>query len=310
MQKAGRMQITLIHNPGAGDDRGLDGAELQRLVQAQGHGVHYRSSRDDGWQDALEQAADLVVVAGGDGTVGRVARSLVGRERPFTVLPMGTANNISKTLGLTDAPLPQLIEGWEQGQAVAFDVGVARGPWGAEYFIEGFGLGLFACTLPAADESSTLAGLQGSEARVAYALQLLRDRLDECPCQAVRATLDGQDLSGEYLLLEAMNMQYVGPNLYFAPECDLQDGMLDILLVPRDRREIFRDVLAAWQNGSRQVVNLPPCRGRQLRLEWTGFDVHLDDRVWPGAEEERPASPSAIEVGTLRGALQFLLPAA
>ena len=94
------MQITLIHNPGAGDGSHPDQQELQGMIKAAGHDVFYQSARNEEWADALQRPADLVVVAGGDGTVARVARRLIGGNLPFTALPMGTANNISKSLGL------------------------------------------------------------------------------------------------------------------------------------------------------------------------------------------------------------------
>ena len=50
---------------------------------------------------------------GGDGTVGRVTRRMVGRGVPITVLPSGTANNIARSLGLIERPFEELIRGWE-----------------------------------------------------------------------------------------------------------------------------------------------------------------------------------------------------
>lgn len=301
------MRVTLVHNPGAGDEGNPQAAELQQLIRAAGHDVRCVSCKDRGWAEGLGEATDLVAVAGGDGTVGRAAKALVGRDVPFTALPMGTANNISRTLGLIDKPVAELVARWEHSRSVAFDVGVARGPWGERHFLEGCGAGLFACTMPEADESPTLEHLAQAEARVAYALQMLRDRIDTCIDQALDIRLDGRDLSGVYLLAEAMNMQYVGPNLYLAPECDLRDGLLDLVLVPARERDRLSAYLSEWQNGALWPPDLPTYRGSEVRLQWTGYAMHIDDAVWPAHGEAR-GQAAAIELGVLKEALRFLVP--
>jgi diacylglycerol kinase family enzyme len=303
------MRVTLVHNPGAGDEGNPEGAELQQLIRAAGHEVRYVSCARDGWTAGLGDGADLVAVAGGDGTVGRAAKALVGSNVAFTALPMGTANNVSRTLGLVDKPVPELIARWSHSREVAFDAGVARGPWGERFFLEGCGAGLFACTMPEADASRTLEHLAQAEARVAYALQMLRERVDHCATQALDLRLDGRDLSGEYVLVEAMNMQYVGPNLYLAPACDLNDGLLDVVLVPAAERERLRHYLAKWQNGALWPPSLPTYRGRRLQMTWTGYELHIDDSVWPPPGARQPAEgPSQIEFTVLREALKFLVP--
>src|SRR5262245_31057092 len=98
------MRVTLIHNPGAGDDKQPSKGQLEALIREAGHDVRYQSVREQGWSKVLKKAADLIAVAGGDGTVGKVARRLIGRGIPIAVLPVGTANNISRTLAATCAP--------------------------------------------------------------------------------------------------------------------------------------------------------------------------------------------------------------
>lgn len=301
------MRVTLVHNPGAGSHGQPDAVELQSLVRACGHELRYQCATDVGWEAVLDEPADLVAVAGGDGTVGRVAKAMVGRACTFTVLPMGTANNISKTFGLTDRPLADLIAGWEQGRFLVFDVGVAEGPWGRRYFLEGFGAGLFACTLPEADRSKTLESLTNGEARVAYALQLLRERLSACPPHPLTVRIDGRDLSGEYLLFEAMNIHYVGPNLYLAPAGDITDGMLDVLMVSTVHRDILAHYLATWQNGMLWPADLPTYRGRRVEFDWNGFELHIDDSVWPGEQDRPSAGPARVTLSVAHRALQFLV---
>ena len=87
------MQVTLIHNPGAGtnDNQRPSRRELESMIREAGHGLRYQSVDVKGWASALAHHADLIAVAGGDGTVATVARRLVGRGIPIAILPIGTA---------------------------------------------------------------------------------------------------------------------------------------------------------------------------------------------------------------------------
>src|SRR4051794_8481712 len=208
------MRVTLIHHPGAGDDDQLDAGALQNLLQRHGHTVQYQSADDPAWAAVLELPADVISVAGGDGTVGRIAKKLVGRNLALAPLPLGTANNISKTLGLVDLTLDEIVEGWRNDHHVRFDVGVATGPWGSRYFVEAMGVGLFARAIPDAERSKRLAKIKEADDKVAYAIGMLRERLDRCETHRLEIVLDGKRLDGDYVLFEAMNMEFVGPNLY------------------------------------------------------------------------------------------------
>lgn len=301
------MRVTLLHNAGAGDDDQPDAQQLIGLVRDAGHAVSYRSTRDDDWTTALNEPADVIAVAGGDGTIGRVAKQMTGRGIPIAVLPMGTANNISHTLGVADLPLEQLIAGWHLARTRRLDIGVALGPWGMYRFIEGLGLGVFAWTIPEADASPTLASLEAADHKITYALQMLKDHLQTCPSVALSATLDGDDLSGEYVLFEAMNTQYIGPNLYLAPHANPGDGQLDVVMVTNSERDRLIDYLSSWQNGEFRRPQLPTRQGRRLAMRWTGFHVHIDDRIWPD-EGAMPPAPAPIDVTIEAQAVSFLSP--
>lgn len=69
----------------------------------------------------------MIAVAGGDGTVGKVARRLIGNPTPIAILPLGTANNIASTLGMSDLTLKDVIAGWKVARCVHFDSAVAKG---------------------------------------------------------------------------------------------------------------------------------------------------------------------------------------
>ena len=303
------MRVTLIHNPGAGDDDQPGPETLQNLIRRHGHTVRYQSSAEPTWAAVLDEPADIVAVAGGDGTVGGVAKKLIGRDMTLAPLPLGTANNISRTLQLADTDLDHIVAGWEHGRRVTFDAGIAVGPWGTRYFIEAVGIGLFARAIPAADRSRTLAKLKDADSKLAYAIGMLRDRLEHCAPHRLNLKLDGAALSDDFVLFEAMNMEFVGPNLYLAPDIRSDDGLLDIVLVTTHERDELRQSLADWHRGDLSRPNLRRRRASAIELEWTGFEVHIDDETWPPKGFRDDAKRGRIDIGVERQALRFLAPA-
>jgi diacylglycerol kinase family enzyme len=65
------------------------------------------------------------VVAGGDGTVGKVAKRLDRQPYAIAILLLGIANNVAKTLGLEAGSLQDLIKRWKTARCVNFDAGMA-----------------------------------------------------------------------------------------------------------------------------------------------------------------------------------------
>jgi diacylglycerol kinase (ATP) len=302
------VKVTLIHNPNAGADSHPTASQLQALIREAGHKVRVQSIKEEGWRRVFKKSADLVAVAGGDGTVGKVARRLVGRSVPIAVLPMGTANNISKTLGIAGMTVFQLIQGWKKAHRLPFDAGVAKGPWGERYFIEGLGAGLFARAMPSMDRNRTMANLTETDVKLAYAIQILRERLEEHPPMELRAALDGKDISGKYLLFEAMNTRHIGPNLFLAPNVARSEGLLDIVFVSGKDRKKLAKYLANWQAGKLWPPEFGVGRGKRLEIEWTGYPLHLDDQIWPKKGKPKPKPPVMIQIKMARAALEFLVP--
>ena len=301
------MQVTLIHNPGAG--QGGDGdspADIEAAIRAAGHAVHAQSCDDPEWSAALERPADLVAILGGDGTVGRVARRMIGRGVPIAALAAGTANNIAMTLGTEHMEPRRQVAGWSAGRRLPFDVCVARGPWGTEHLLEGLGCGLFTWGMRTAEDAADDEPATPGE-RIARVLAMLHERVGAHPSTRIEATLDGNDVSGDYVLLEAMNTRFVGPNLFLAPDGHPGDGLIDVIAVREDDRDAFREQLASWKRGALRPRDWPSRRGRHLVLQWTGFPLHLDDRLWPEADAPRGAAAS-VELEIERGALEFLVP--
>ncbi len=301
------MRVALIHNPKAGDEDRPECEDLLELIRAAGHEATAHSSKDDYLTAVLEEAPDLVAIAGGDGTVGNVAKIMLGRGIPLAALPTGTANNISRTLGVAAIPIEKQIRGWSKWRKVALNVGLARGPWGASHFVEAVGAGLLAWIIPKAESSAMMAQLDDPSDKIAYARKMLGERLRTFPAFAIDASLDGRDISGKYLLFEAMNTRFVGPNLELAPENDPGDGFLDVVVVPESKRKELLAHLARGDGRSARAPTLAIHRGHELRLDWSGFELHLDDDVWPG-DEPVASNSRTIDIKLEEEGVQFLAP--
>lgn len=296
-----------MHNPGAGRQGEDDAERLQEFLADHGYNVRYQSTKADDWKQALKRDTDLVVIAAGDGTVARVTRRMVGRGVPVALLPSGTANNIARTLGLIEKPFEELVRGWQQGRRVRLDVGVAAGPWGERYFVEGLGLGIFAELL--AGSKANKRKLKKRKDAVENALGRLRDVAERSKPIDVVARLDGKDISGRYLMLEALNLRYVGPNLHLAHDSQPGDGQFDVVLVTEEERDRVVHYLDHWQENRERLAMLPSLRGKRLELEWPGFPLHIDDKLYPRAKAKPSEVAGLVEARLDGDTVEFLLPA-
>lgn len=294
------MHVTLIHNPRAGDEIATPD-ELCSMLDEAGYRVQVAST-DAAWESALQQPADLVVAAGGDGTARRVALALAGSGTPFAVLPFGTANNIGKTLGVV-GDAREIIAGWRDTEPRPLDLGLARVGGREERFVESAGAGLFADLIRAGaalvEDAPLFVGRETDRA-----LHLFATIADAEPVRDWRIAVDGQDHTGRYVAVEVLNVRFGGPNIPLALDAHPGDGLLDVVLVD----EASRDRLVAYARGrlataAATLGPLPVVRGRRIRIDApAGMALHVDDE----ALEVRPGEPSRLEIRVLPGACRFM----
>lgn len=290
------MRITFIHKPGAGGGSHSKKKLLRRLERA-GHEVAYFSADEDRWETALDDAGDLVLVGGGDGTVGSVARRLFGRRTPLAILPLGTANNVATKLGCKRDP-DRVVAQLNDAEPRPFNLGVARGPWGTHRFLEGVGVGPFARAMAFLDaEWDDLVHEPGDRKKeLLRDARLLRAFLHESIPHRWTATIDGELVEGPFVLIEVMNTGLIGPNLCLAPGADPGDGWFDVALVRDADRQAFAAYLDRYLDGDRTPPHLPVRRAREVRLSLETARVHVDDELWPAADRSPPPLDAAFEV--------------
>jgi diacylglycerol kinase (ATP) len=299
------MRVALIHNPvaGSGDH---SGETLLDHLRAAGHDAVYASTDAEGLTAALNDEPEAVIVAGGDGTVAAVARLLAasGRDIPLAVLPMGTANNIARSIGV-DEDEAAMIRALSAAATRSFDVGLVRAPWGDTLFVESAGVGLFAGTLRnALRDQQTGIVYEANERNRGVRLQKV---LKQSQARHRTVIADGVDLSGEYLTAIVFNVPWIGPSLALAPEADPGDGVMDLLLVDEGDREALGAYVDGISRGDEQPLAIRTRRVSNVRLGWNAADGHVDDRLWPESSTSEP--DAVVDVAVAEQSLRLLVPA-
>jgi diacylglycerol kinase (ATP) len=294
-----------MHNPTAGDERHSRESLVAILAEA-GHDVIYQSIKDERWEKALSEDAELVVVAGGDGTVRKVFKALSGARTPVTLLPVGSANNIARTLGFEHDDAARLVRDWAEGKTRPYDLGRIELLGGVTAFVESTGGGIFADALVRAKQVDK----EGRD-KVDQGLRLLREVVEEEPSRPWELELDGHNVSGELLAVEAMNVRETGPNVLLAPDADPGDGLLDVVLVTAEDREALVAYLAGRiENRPTGTPRLPTRRGRTLVIRRPPRDctLRVDDEVLAENPEHDGIDAARASIDPAR--LTVLVPAA
>jgi len=291
----------LIYNPQAGGSAEDQSQKLQDELEKNGFRPTYRITRSEEELDrVLPQAKGLIVVVGGDGTLRAVVTRVADRDLPLALLPNGTANNVGRTLGITGDPV-SLISQLVNPRKTRVDVGRVITPWGESFFLEGAGVGLYADALARYKPEDGKSFLRGCKTLV--------DMLTDTPSHRLRMRIDGEELEGEYLLVEAMNMGAIGPRLRLAPNCDPSDGLLELLLVQESERATYLDYLRALISGDFEAVNgIETRKAEKLEIEWDGIPLHQDASYLDLSSELSKGAKVWVTLETMPRCLEFWLP--
>jgi diacylglycerol kinase family enzyme len=293
------LRTLLLHNPTAGDAH-PDKDELLTRFEAAGFSPTYQSTKDKRYKDALRKKWDLVIVAGGDGTVIRVARNLRDRSIPLAILPLGTANNIASVLDLVDRDIDTIVASLADAPRKQLDVGLARGPWGKRRFLEAVGFGTIAAAIAHAEGKDDTPKARKKTLGIDMGREELQEHLHEAEAIRFEVDVDGEVFAGEFLLVEVLNISRTGPALPMSFLAEPDDGQLDIVfLFKNDRAPMLK-----WlEDPEGQICPATVRRGREVRLKWEHGHARIDDRVYV-----EPKSASAVKIGLEEKSLTILVP--
>jgi diacylglycerol kinase family enzyme len=268
------MRALLVHNPKAGSGRPT-GDELLAALDQAGFSTTYCSIKNGELDAALAQPADMVIVAGGDGSVAKIARSLKDRKTLVAILPFGTANNIARCLGIAGEP-GTLINALRGALVERLDIGLAVGPWGSRRFVEAVGWGALA---KAVDRDIPGASRQ---TRIERGRTSFANIVAEYPAKRLSFTADDEAFEDDVIFFEVLNLGMTGPRMIIGPTAQPGDQLLDIVYLPAERRQEMLDWLAEDPDG--RPAPLTVRKARKATLSWTAGRLRIDDEVFDAPE--------------------------
>ncbi len=295
-------RIMLIHNPAAGRGRDRLQTTLARL-RSLGSVPEVWATARRGEAEALARAAvergyDLVVAAGGDGTVNEVVNGLArggraGGGLPLALLPLGTANVLSTEIGLDLAPdaLARTIMG---GAPIDVCLGRIRGAEGTtRLFTTMAGAGADAHAVASVDQVGKKVLGTG-----AYYAEMARQLL-VFPFPNYRITIDGAAYDAASVVVS--NGRHYAGQYVLAPDADIAEPSFQVCLFERGGRlAALRYVMALQMDRLAEEPDYRIVTGRKVRVEGpVGDPVQADGDI---------VAALPVEIEIVPGALRLLMP--
>lgn len=233
---------------------------------------------------------DFVIMGGGDGTVNAALDALVASKRPLAVLPLGTANDLARTL-----QIPLDIEGACKaicnGRVHTIDLGRVNG----HYFINDASVGLGVDIIHhSTQQRKRRFGVLGY-------VRAFIDAVAENRSFRATITHEGTRRTMRVVQISVANGRHQGGGLTIASDAAIDDGILDVLCVaPMSTLKLIRLGIAmrlGRHEGHREVTTL---HGKRFTLE-TSRRMRIDTDG-----EHTTTTPAFFEV--IPGALDVIVP--
>ncbi|MEO8956268.1 MAG: diacylglycerol kinase family protein [Ktedonobacteraceae bacterium] len=265
------MRTVLILNPTSGTSMmaeahdTLDSHEAMILDGLRAHGIEpeiwYTTEEDAGEglaRKAADEHADIVIAAGGDGTIHAVASGLIGRESVLGIIAMGTMNNLAHSLAIPTT-IEEACNVIAEGETHAIDVGKING----QIFLEVAGIGFEAALFPAAEEiksSNLLKTLRGvvSGLTTLFTFQPVK----------LKIALDGQERHQYHAIqVTICNAPFYGAHFHAAPDALMDDGLLDVIIFRHFSKFAYIKHAISISQGRRELQpRIKRCRVKSLRI--------------------------------------------
>jgi len=190
-------------------------------------------------REAIEKGAQIVVAAGGDGTLGEVAGAVLelGEAVTVGVLPMGTGNDFARTLGVWGQPKLALDAIFE-GHTRRVDVGRIECEGNARHFVNVAGSGFDALVAKRINEWGKRPALRHARGVGAYLLAVARE-MATFRSFDLALELDGERIETGAVLVAIANAKSYGGGMLVCPDARLDDGLFDVCLIQTVSRTQF-----------------------------------------------------------------------
>lgn len=287
-----RKRAALVYNPTK-----VDPAQLRDLVARLAEEAEWAEPLffettvddlgDDAARAALDEGADAILVAGGDGTVRAVSEALTDTGVPLTIVPSGTGNLLARNLNLPLTDPETMVRATFDGDVLAVDAGVARlrrtdGSTEEHGFVVMAGMGLDAAMI-----ANTRPELKKTVGWVAYVDGAARSLVTAKPFRIVYQLDDQRLHSARVQSILFANCGSLPAGIALIPEASIADGKLDVAVIqpagPFGWLGVWRKIW--WDNSFLRRFRA----GRRV-LERRGRDASVHFRR--GHEIETATSPA------------------
>jgi YegS/Rv2252/BmrU family lipid kinase len=220
----------IVFNPNAGraDQLSQELLACRSILEAGGWSIELTptSSPGDGTRiarDAADLGYDLVIAAGGDGTIHEVVNGLAGSQTALGALPVGTVNVWAREIGLSLQPRTA-AEALLSSRVCPIDLGRA----GNRYFLLMAGVGFDAAVV-----NEVRSGEKRRFGALAYVFRAF-ELAFRFRGTRVRLTIDGKRLRRRTILIVLGNSQLYAGVLKITARASIDDGLLDVCLIKDD----------------------------------------------------------------------------
>ncbi len=294
----------ILNGKSAGDD---DLREAVAKMREDGIALDVRVTWEDGdaeryVAEAIADGVDTVIAGGGDGTLSEVATTLAHRDQRADALPslglvpLGTANDFATAAGIPDDALPalQLVHA---GAAVPLDLLRIQADdgvhWCANLASGGFGTEVTVET----DE-----GLKKMLGGLAYLITGIA-RLGRIEPMTARVRGPEFDWRGDFIALGIGNGRQAGGGQALCPDALVDDGLLDVTLVPELSGEVAATLGTLVKDGKHAALDRVATRAR---LPWVELDA--DQPLTLNLDGE-PVQSRRFRIECVPGRVRMHLPA-
>jgi diacylglycerol kinase (ATP) len=285
---SGRSALVLINRGSREGDADLRPA-LDRLREAGLEVVEVASDDHRRLQQAVTEhrdEVDRVVVGGGDGTLNALAEALIETRLPLGILPLGTANDLARTLELP-SDLAAAATVIAAGRTRQIDLGCING----KHFFNVASLGL--STQVAREltrETKRRWGVLGYPLALWRAVRKRRSFRADVRCDQERRRLHS-------IQIWIGNGRHFGGGMTVATNATIDDGMLDLVsLAPRS---FWQLILSAPRllSGQHHDQRLRHWRGTEIEIRTRRpMPVNTDGEVTTQTPAQVRVVPRAISV--------------
>ncbi len=252
--------------------------------------------------EAIAEGVDTVIAAGGDGTLSEVAATLANRDLGADALPslglvpLGTANDFAEAAGIppdAEAALRLVLEAPPTPIDLLRIRGNDRDHWVANLASGGFGTDVTVNT------HESLKSMLGGLAYVVSGL----GQLGRIEPQRARLAGPGFHWDGEFIALGIGNGRQAGGGQALCPDACIDDGLLDVTIVPSLEGELAATLGTAMLDGREAALERVAIRAR---LPWVEISSPLPLTLNLDGE---PLQARAFRIDCERGRVRMHLPA-